>query len=128
MFCPVHAEEERVEGPGHNLGNDSGMEGECIEDVDEHAREYGMVGHSEKMAAEARRDDEPLMIRRDFDSTDVGHAGLHFVAVQNSIADFIETREAMNGARHAEESGVGQRVNNGILNTCRQALRVGIIR
>jgi deferrochelatase/peroxidase EfeB len=115
MFCPVHAAEGRVEGPGHNLGNDSGMDGECVEDVDAHAREHGTVGHAQKMAADARREDEPLMLRRDFDSTDDGHAGLHFVAVQRSIVDFVETREAMNGERHAQESGVGQKLNNGIL-------------
>ncbi len=115
MFCPVHAEEDRVEGPGHNLGSDSGMDGDCIDDIDQHAREYGMVGHSQKMAAESRRDDQPIMIRRDFNSTDDGHTGLHFVALQESITDFIDTRQAMNGARHAETSGIGQRLNNGIL-------------
>ncbi len=115
MFCPVHAEEDRVEGPGHNLGTDSGMDDECTEAVGEQAREHGFVGHSQKMAADARRDDSPLMIRRDFDSTDDGHAGLHFLSVQGSIEDFVETREAMNGQDLTEGSGVGQRLNNGIL-------------
>jgi hypothetical protein len=115
MFCPVHAEEDRVEGPGHNLGTDSGMDDACTEDVGESAREHGLVGHSQKMAADAREDDSPLMIRRDFDSTDDGHAGLHFLSVQQSIGDFVETREAMNGTDLTDSSGVGQRLNNGIL-------------
>ena len=115
MFCPVHAEEDRVEGPGHNLGTDSGMDDACTEDVAESAREHGLVGHSQKMAADAREDDSPLMIRRDFDSTDDGHAGLHFLSVQQSIGDFVETREAMNGTDLTDSSGVGQRLNNGIL-------------
>jgi hypothetical protein len=115
MFCPVHAAEDRVEGPGHNLGTDSGMDDDCTEDVGESAREHGLVGHSQKMAADARADDSPLMIRRDFDSTDDGHAGLHFLSVQQSIADFVETRQAMNGTDHSETAGVGQRLNNGIL-------------
>jgi deferrochelatase/peroxidase EfeB len=115
MFCPFHAEQDRVEGPGHNLGTDSGMDDECTEDVEASAREHGLVGHSQKMAAEAREDDSPLMLRRDFDSTDDGHAGLHFLSVQESIEDFVDTREAMNGTDLAENSGVGRRLNNGIL-------------
>ena len=115
MFCPVHAAEGRVDGPGHNLGTDSRMDGDCIDDVEGDAREYGRVGHSQKMAAAARENDEPLILRRDFNSTDDGHAGLHFLSVQESIADFVQTREAMNGSDIAETTGVGQRNNNGIL-------------
>lgn len=116
MFCPVHAEEGRIEGPGHNLGTDSRMDGECVDDVEGDARQHGRVGHSQKMAAAARTaDDEPLILRRDFNSTDNGHAGLHFLSVQESIADFVRTREAMNGTEISENTGVGQRNNNGIL-------------
>ncbi|WP_227356978.1 DUF7405 family protein [Haladaptatus salinisoli] len=114
MFCPVHAAENRVEGAGDNLGDSSGMGDECVGRAEEHARERGMVGHSQKSAA-AREDDSPLILRRDFDSTDGGEAGLHFVAVQRDVADFEKTREAMNGTDLAGNSSVGQRVNNGIL-------------
>jgi hypothetical protein len=114
MFCPVHAEEGSVEGTGDNLGDDTGMSGECVDDIDDHAREYGVVGHSQK-SARAREDDEPLMIRRDFDSTDDGEAGLHFVSVQRTISDFVDTREAMNGTDLAESTAIGRRNNNGIL-------------
>jgi hypothetical protein len=84
------------------------------DDVEAHAREYGKVGHSQK-AARAREDGEPRILRRDFDSTDDDRATLHFVALQRAIADFVETREAMNGTDVAESAFVGQRTNNGIL-------------
>ncbi|MFH5796968.1 Tat pathway signal protein [Haladaptatus sp. CMAA 1911] len=114
MFCPVHAEEDKVEGVGENLGDSSGMTDECIDHVEDHARKRGMVGHSQKSAG-ARKDDSPVILRRDFDSTDGGKAGLHFVAFQRSIEDFEETRTAMNGTDLAGNSSVGQRLNNGIL-------------
>jgi hypothetical protein len=114
MFCPVHAEEGRIEGVGENLGDSSDTNAECIENVEDHAREHGVVGHSQK-SARARDGDEPLMIRRDFDSTDGGLAGVHFLSLQASIADFVETREAMNGTEVADSAAVGERTNNGIL-------------
>jgi len=113
MFCPAHAAEDRVEGVGENLGTDSGMD-ECPEDAVESGRRNGVVGHSQKMVS-AREDDAPRILRRDFDSTDGGQAGLHFLSLQGSIADFVATREAMNGTDVAENAAVGQRVNNGIL-------------
>jgi hypothetical protein len=113
MFCPAHAENGRVEGVGENLGDDSGMD-ECPAHVTEDAREMGFVGHSQKNAA-AREDDSPLILRRDFDSTDDGRAGVHFLALQRAIGDFVATREAMNGTDAAEAGGVGTRHNNGIL-------------
>ena len=116
MFCPVHAEEGRIEGPGHNLGDDSQMDSDCVETIGEDARQYGRVGHSQKMAASARTEDgEPLLLRRDFNTIDDGHAGLHFLSVQESIADFVRTREAMNGTTMSGDTGIGQRNNNGIL-------------
>jgi hypothetical protein len=114
MFCPVHAEEEKVEGVGNNLGDSSEMTDECIDHVEDHARKRGMVGHSQK-AAGARKDDSPVILRRDFDSTDGDKAGLHFVAFQRTIEDFESTRTAMNGTDLAGNSSVGQRLNNGIL-------------
>jgi len=74
----------------------------------------GVVGHSQKMV-EVREDDSPTILRRDFDSTDDGKAGLHFLSLQRSVADFEDTREAMNGTELAERSALGQRNNNGIL-------------
>lgn len=114
MFCPVHAEKDLVEGTGENLGDESGMDGECLDDVANQARTKGVVGHSQK-SARARENDEPVILRRDFDSTDDGEAGLHFVAHQRTISDFVATREAMNGDDLAGSAGVGQKNNNGIL-------------
>ncbi|MFC4552600.1 MULTISPECIES: DUF7405 family protein [Halorussus] len=115
MFCPAHAEQDLVEGAGDNLGDSAKMEEEgCIEKAEEHARTRGVVGHSQK-SARARKDGSPVILRRDFDSTDGGEAGLHFVALQRGISDFVDTRERMNGTDLAERSAVGQKNNNGIL-------------
>ncbi|MHB9287149.1 Tat pathway signal protein [Halobacteriales archaeon Cl-PHB] len=116
MFCPVHAEEDLVEGVGDNLGDSSQMtERGCPAHAEDHARDKGVVGHSQKSARARDDDGNPLILRRDFDSTDDGQASLHFVALQDAIAKFVETREAMNGTDLAESGAVGQRSNNGIL-------------
>jgi deferrochelatase/peroxidase EfeB len=113
MFCPAHAESGAVEGAGDNLGDSSGMS-DCPT-ASTAARTDGVVGHSQKMVSARDDDDSPLILRRDFDSTDGGRAGLHFVALQRGIADFVETRRAMNGTDLSEGSAVGRRNNNGIL-------------
>ena len=114
MFCPVHADEGLVEGTGENLGDTSLMEERgCPAHTERDARESGVVGHSQK-SARAREDGSPLMIRRDFNSTDGEEATLHFLSLQRGIEDFVKTREAMNGTDLAG-GAVGQRQNNGIL-------------
>lgn len=70
---------------------------------------------SEKPSARARENDQPIILSRDLDSTDGGHALLHFLALQRRVEDFVTTREAMNGTDVAEQSAVGQRNNTGIL-------------
>jgi hypothetical protein len=115
MFCPAHAEDDLVEGTGENLGDTSLMdERDCPAHADEDARTAGVVGHSQK-SARAGGAGSPLIVRRDFDSTDDDQATLHFVALQRSIKDFVRTRAAMNGTDLAESGAVGQRTNNGIL-------------
>ncbi|WP_435359787.1 DUF7405 family protein [Haloarchaeobius sp. DFWS5] len=115
MFCPAHANSGKVEGVGDNLGNSSGVTEEgCVESIDEDAREYGRIGHTQK-TAKARENDRPIILRRDFDSTDMGEAGLHFLALHREISDFVKTREAMNGTEHTEHPTIRTRVNNGIL-------------
>jgi hypothetical protein len=75
---------------------------------------YGVVGHSQT-SARARRNGRPLIIRRDFDTVDGGQAGLHFVAVQRTIQDFITTRTAMNASSaQLQNPAIGDTVNNGI--------------
>lgn len=83
-------------------------------DLAEVARDRGVIGHAEAMAS-VRRNDRPLIIRRDFNSRDGDAAQVHFVALQRSIADFEKTRTAMNAARAInEQAGVGAQINNGI--------------
>ncbi len=78
------------------------------------ARRYGVVGHSQASAV-ARRNGKPLILRRDFDTTDGGESGLHFVSLQQSIADFVTTRKAMNAARASYlNPSITETVNNGI--------------
>lgn len=78
------------------------------------AQRYGVVGHSQASAV-ARRNGKPLILRRDFDTTDGGEAGLHFVALQRTIADFVTTRKAMNAARATYlNPAITETVNNGI--------------
>jgi len=114
MFSPEHAREELVEGVGENLGNATGIEPKEMTALIDTAREDGVVGHAQKAAA-AREDGQPIILRRDFNTTDDEQAGLHFLSLQEEITDFVTTREAMTGAAIADSSGVGSRINNGIL-------------
>jgi hypothetical protein len=77
-------------------------------------KKYGMVGHSQA-TAQARKHGHPLILRRDFNTTDDDYAGLHFVSVQRSIQDFIVTRNAMNASgAHNINKHVTATKNNGI--------------
>lgn len=115
MFCPAHANEGAVEGTGENLGDTNGVvESGCPAHATEDAREEGVVGHAQK-AGRAREDGDPLLLRRDFDSTDGDRASVHFLSLQREIADFVATRTAMTGSDLAGTGSVGRRSNNGIL-------------
>jgi hypothetical protein len=75
---------------------------------------YGVIGHAQT-SARARRNGRPVILRRDFDTTDGGQAGLHFVSVQRTIGDFTATRGAMNAASaQAQNPAITATVNNGI--------------
>ena len=77
-------------------------------------RADGVIGHAQT-SAQARRNNRPVIIRRDFDTIDGGQAGLHFVAVQRTIEDFVRTRTAMNAASaQLQNPEIGSTVNNGI--------------
>jgi hypothetical protein len=77
-------------------------------------RRYGVVGHSQT-SARARRHGKPLILRRDFNTVDGGQAGLHFVSLQRSIADFVTTRNAMNAtSAQLQNPAITDTVNNGI--------------
>lgn len=78
------------------------------------ARRYGVVGHSQASAV-ARRNGRAIILRRDFDTTDGGEAGLHFLALQRTIDDFVKTRKAMNAARAGYlNPAITETQNNGI--------------
>lgn len=84
--------------------------------VREHAQEFGVVGHQEKVA-QAREDGSPIILRRDFNTVHGGQAGLVFAALQRSLDDFRKTRRAMNGwYLRDDHSDVTDRRNNGLLN------------
>jgi dye decolorizing peroxidase len=75
---------------------------------------YGVIGHAQT-SARARRNNKPLILRRDFNTVDGGQAGLHFVSVQRTIEDFITTRNAMNAASaQLQNPSITDTVNNGI--------------
>ncbi|MFD1564233.1 Tat pathway signal protein [Haloarchaeobius amylolyticus] len=112
MFSPSHAADDLVEGAGHNLGDSSHVT-EVGEDAADDARNVGTVGHAQK-TARAREEGEPIILRRDFDSTDDDRAATHFLSLQRSIDNFVKTREAMTGT-DLNEGSVGARTNNGIL-------------
>ncbi|GCF14703.1 Tat pathway signal protein [Haloarcula mannanilytica] len=83
--------------------------------VREHASEDGQVGHWEKVAR-ARKDGEPIILRRDFNTVDGGQAGIHFLSLQAHLGDFEATRDAMNGWWLREEhEDLRDRQNNGLL-------------
>lgn len=76
-----------------------------------------VVGHSQKLAR-ARADlglrriggepqgvYKPTMQRRDFDTTDLGVPGLHFVSIQPFSQDFIDTRKAMSSITFQSRDG-----------------------
>ena len=75
---------------------------------------YGTIGHAQT-SARARRGGKPVILRRDFDTTDGGLAGLHFVSLQRTIADFVATRTAMNAtSAQLQNPSMTDTVNNGI--------------
>jgi TAT (twin-arginine translocation) pathway signal sequence len=75
---------------------------------------YGVIGHAQT-SARARRDNKPLILRRDFNTIDGGQAGLHFVSIQRTIEDFITTRNAMNASpAQLQNPSITDTVNNGI--------------
>ncbi len=114
MFSPEHAQEERVGQTGDKLTTSTGVSGDIADRVQADAREEGVVGHAQKAASARDEDGTPPLLRRDFNTVDGGGPGVHFLAHQRSIADYVRVRRAVAGQDVAGE-GVGQRLNNGIL-------------
>jgi len=114
IYSPEHAEEELAGEVGEKLDRSTGVAGDIADRTEEDARERGMVGHAQKTARARDSDGTPPLLRRDFNTVDGDVPGVHFLALQRTIDDFVRAREAMAGADLAGE-GVGQRLNNGIL-------------
>jgi hypothetical protein len=106
----MYSPQTTVEAARRFTTDASGEPGQIIEAITRHGR----IGHAQA-AAQARLHNRPLMIRRDFDTVDGGHAGLHFVSLQRSIQDFVVTRNAMNAteAHHINPNITATR-DNGI--------------
>ena len=106
MYAP-QVTPEQVKHFTTDAPSDPGLLGQAIS-------RYGVIGHSQT-SARARRHGKPVIIRRDFNTVDGGQAGLHFVSIQRSIADFVRTRTAMNAASaQLYNPAISDTVNNGI--------------
>lgn len=91
--------------------------------VRDHAREFDVVGHHEKVA-QTRRGGQPVILRRDFNTVDGGRAGVHFLSYQADLQDFVKTRKAMNGWYVRDDSpAITDRNNNGLLDIVSVASR-----
>ncbi|MFC6904064.1 DUF7405 family protein [Halalkalicoccus tibetensis] len=113
-FSHEHAEEDMVGEYGEKLEDSNALTDERIAETTEDARRHGVVGHAQK-TARAREDGEPLLLRRDFNTTDDDRPGLHFLSLQRDIGEFVRVRDAMTGDDVAADTGIGSITNNGIL-------------
>ena len=111
-FSAEHAR-NGVGETGEELGTSTGVAGDIAERTEQDAKE-GLVGHAQKAARARDADGTPPLLRRDFNTVDGDRPGVHFVSYQRSIDDFIRVRNAMTGS-DLKDGGVGQRLNNGIL-------------
>ncbi|MBX0325135.1 hypothetical protein EGH21_19085 [Halomicroarcula sp. F13] len=97
MFCPAHSSED-VGPVGEKLGSDSGITEADVDRIDEDAETHGRVGHTQKVARARDEEFETPILRRTEGVADTVHdgAGFQFNSIQETIADFVETRKAMN--------------------------------
>ncbi len=114
MFSREHAESGMVGDVGEKLETSTGVAGEIAARTEQDAREHGIVGHAQKAARARDPDGTPPLLRRDFNTVDGDRPGVHFVAHQQRIEEFVRTRKAVAGEGFSGQ-GVGQRLNNGIL-------------
>jgi hypothetical protein len=106
MYAP-QVTPEQVSEFTTDAESDPNLLGQAISD-------YGVIGHAQT-CARARRGGSPVILRRDFDTTDGGLAGLHFVSLQRAIADLVTTRTAMNATGAGlRNPSITDTVNNGI--------------
>jgi hypothetical protein len=107
MYAPQVTPEQVTDDFTTDAESDPSLLGQAVS-------RYGVIGHAQTSAT-ARRDGRPIILRRDFDTTDGGQAGLHFVALQRTISDFVTTRAAMNAtSAQLQNPSITDTVNNGI--------------
>jgi dye decolorizing peroxidase len=111
IYSPDHAE-SGVGQIGEELGTSTGVWPEGAEQVEEDASRRGVVGHAQKVARARDEDGTPPLLRRDINTLDGDRPGVHFLAHQRRISEYVRARRAMAGA---DLDGVGQRLNNGLL-------------
>jgi deferrochelatase/peroxidase EfeB len=107
-FSPEHADEEMVGTIGEKLGATTAIETQAHQ-TEEDDRQRGVVGHAQKTARARDDDGQPRLLRRDFNTIDRDVPGVHFLAHQRTIDDFVRVREAMAG------EDLEATVNNGLL-------------
>jgi hypothetical protein len=104
MFCPAHTSEE-VGPVGEKLGGDSGITREDVDRIDDDAAAHGRVGHTQKVARARDDDFEARILRRTEGVADTvaDGAGFQFNSIQKTMADFVETRRAMNPGEYDDD-------------------------
>ncbi|WP_436927509.1 DUF7405 family protein [Halosimplex amylolyticum] len=113
MFSPEHTVDD-VGEVGELLAGTSRVSENMANAASENAREYGRVGHTQKVAAARDEEFEPVILRRSEGvSIDLDRPSMNFLSVQRDMADFLETRKAMNGEHldadvPPEEDGIRQ--------------------
>jgi hypothetical protein len=111
IYSPSHAN-EGVGTIGEKLGTSTGVWPDIADRTAEDASTRGVVGHAQKVARARDDDGTPPLLRRDINTLDGDRPGVHFVAHQREIAEYVRARRAMAGA---DLDGVGQRRDNGLL-------------
>lgn len=103
MFSPEHDVDE-VHETGEPLGASSGVTPETVENIESDAATHGCLGHSQKTATARDDDFQPLILRRSegvaTDDVSADGVGFNFLSIQETIGDFVETRQAMNPEKY----------------------------
>lgn len=95
MFSPEHSKDD-VGEVGQFLGGESGLVAEMEEQMETHAAEEGVIGHTQKLAVSRDENFEPVILRRsEAVSTDEPEPGMNFTSVQRDLDDFVTVRQAM---------------------------------
>lgn len=97
MFCPAH-DPDKIGKTGDRLGATSPVTKADVENIEEDAEQYNMLGHSQK-TARARDENFVPRIHRLSEgvATDVPEGvGFNFSSIQTKLEHFIETRKTMN--------------------------------